>query len=62
MKMKLPKINDIITIEYDGSDANKTLVVGRVTGVQLIADDTPAIQIAGLNWIYFDSKYSWKAV
>jgi hypothetical protein len=59
--MNLPKINELITIEYDESDANKTLIVGRVTGVQLAAD-TFAIQIAGLSWIYFDSKYTWKAV
>lgn len=59
--MNLPKINELITIEYDESDANKTLIVGRVTGVQLAAG-TFAIQIAGLSWIYFDSKYTWKAV
>lgn len=60
--MKTPKISEIITIEYSGSDADKTLIVGRVTGVQ-VNFNTLAIQIAGLTWIYFeDNKYSWKSV
>lgn len=60
--MELPQINQIISIKYDASDADKTLVVGRVTGVQLTDSKTPAIQVAGLGWIYFDKNYSWKSV
>ena len=60
--MELPQINQIISIKYDASDADKTLVVGRVTGVQLTNPTTPAIQVAGLGWIYFDKNYSWKSV
>jgi hypothetical protein len=60
--MELPQINQIISIKYDASDADKTLIVGRVTGVQLTNPTTPAIQVAGLGWIYFDKNYSWKSV
>ena len=60
--MKLPQINEIISIEYDASDANKTLIIGRVTGVQLTNPETPAIQIVGVGWIYFDKNYTWKSV
>ena len=60
--MKLPQINEIISIEYDASDANKTLIIGRVTGVQLTNPTTPAIQIVGVGWIYFDKNYTWKSV
>jgi hypothetical protein len=60
--MKLPQINEIISVEYDASDADKTLIMGRVTGVQLTNATTPAIQIAGVGWLYFDKNYSWKSV